>query len=52
MTRKIVATLGIPVLIVAGAAEAHEITAKSDPTKPAAFDITRAGATTDGRPRS
>jgi hypothetical protein len=49
MTRKIVATLGIPVLIVAGAAEAHEITAKSDPTKPAAFDITRAGATTDGR---
>ncbi len=28
---------------------AHEIISKTDPSKPAAFDITRAGATTDGR---
>ncbi|MCL4768641.1 MAG: hypothetical protein KJZ80_20690 [Hyphomicrobiaceae bacterium] len=34
---------------VTGAATAHEITARDDPGKPAAFDITRADATTDGR---
>lgn len=30
-------------------AEAHEITSQAAPDKPPAFDITRAGATTDGR---
>ena len=35
--------------LCAAPALAHEIVAKSDPGKPAAFDITRAGATTDGR---
>jgi len=30
-------------------APAHEITAKGDPARSAAFDITKAGATTDGR---
>jgi len=34
---------------MANVVQAHEITAESDPTKPDAFDITRAGATTDGR---
>lgn len=40
---------GVLALCLAGTAAAHEITAKADPGKPAAFDITRAVATTDGR---
>ncbi len=31
------------------AVHAHDVTAKSDPKVPSAFDITRATATTDGR---
>ncbi|MDP1869443.1 MAG: hypothetical protein Q8L13_24275 [Bradyrhizobium sp.] len=40
------------VSLIAGlpaAVNAHDVTAKSDPKVPAAFDITRATATTDGR---
>jgi hypothetical protein len=47
------ALLGVAALGAAlgmlGVAEAHDITAKADPSTPAAFDITRAAATTDGR---
>lgn len=35
--------------LAAGWAEAHDIVAEADPSRPAAFDITRASATTDGR---
>src|SRR5690606_1555924 len=41
--------LGLLALCMAATAAAHEITSKADPGKPAAFDITRAAATTDGR---
>ncbi len=46
-----VAALGAFALSVSvtGAATGHEITSKRDPTKPGAFDIIRAEATTDGR---
>lgn len=44
-----VAIGAVALCMAAGAVTAHEITAKSDPSKPAAFDITRADATTDGR---
>lgn len=43
------AVLGLLALGVTGAAGAHGIVAKSNPGTPAAFDITQADATTDGR---
>lgn len=47
--RRTAVAFGALALAMAGTAAAHEITSKPDPSKPAAFDITRAGATTDGR---
>lgn len=49
--RKRAAALGAFALAfaVTSAAAAHEINVQADPSKPAAFDITRAQATTDGR---
>lgn len=47
--KRTIPVLGALALCFAGTATAHEITSKPDPSKPAAFDITRAGATTDGR---
>jgi hypothetical protein len=49
MYRTFVAILGMIALGTASGAHAQDITAKSDPAKPADFDITKASATTDGR---
>ena len=47
MTQQSIVTLAL--ILVAGSLAAHEISSPVDPNKPAAFDITSAGATTDGR---
>lgn len=49
MSRVGAAAIGLLALIAGDAAYAHEISARSDESKPAAFDITGAAATTDGR---
>ena len=49
MKRAGTATLGMLAILAGGATSAHEISAQTDPNKPAAFDVTRAQATTDGR---
>lgn len=49
MRRAGAAVIGAAALIAGGPAFAHEISARGDPSVPAAFDITRATATTDGR---
>src|SRR5690606_38644536 len=49
MKRAGTATFGMLAILAGGAASAHEISAQTDPNKPAAFDVTRAQATTDGR---
>ena len=49
MKRKEIATIGALAVLVSGTAFAHEISAPANPETPAAFDITRADATTDGR---
>lgn len=49
MNPAFVSTLGIIALATAGGTRAQDITSKTDPMKPADFDITRAAATTDGR---
>ncbi len=49
MYRTFVAILGIIALGTASGAQGQAITSKTDPTKPAEFDITKATATTDGR---
>jgi hypothetical protein len=42
-------SIGVLLLAACGTAAGHEITAASDPAVDAAFDVTRASATTDGR---
>jgi len=46
---KVLLPLALSTSLLTQAAGAHEITSPVDENKPAAFDITKAGATTDGR---
>ena len=49
MYRSVWTTIAAFAVLVPASAGAHDITAKPNPKVPAAFDVTRASATTDGR---